>query len=242
MANFSYPTQAYVEQFLNNEFPNFAPFNLNPSTSLFGNLVDYHTTPGIFGTLRGAVIHEAPITGLDIPVLISDDFVPKGIVMIIEQDPLRIPTNIMLRTLSLFFKSHCIVGTPNALHYNVSCYPRTKIYRDIINYILSKHYYVYITDANKLYWPYDSSSTAMSRWLGHTNQQTLLQQEINAINPCTVLLVGNVAQTAFGPFKSSFQNVVDIPHIKARANAWAKYGVIPATNNNILNYIKKRLP
>jgi uracil-DNA glycosylase len=101
---------------------------------------------------------------------------------------------------------------------------------------------VYITDANKLYWPYDSSSTAMSRWLGHINQQTLLQQEINAINPCTVLLVGNVAQTAFTSIKASCHKVVSTPHIKARANAWAKYGVIPATNNNKLNYIKQRLP
>lgn len=241
MATISYPTQKYVEQFLNNEFPTFAPFNLNPSISLLGNLVGNHTNPGVFGILRGAVKPGAQITGLDIPVLISDNFEPKGTVMIIEQDPLRIPNSIILAPLSSYFGSHCIVGTPNALHYNVSCYPHTMIYRNIITHILNKHYYVYITDANKLYWPY-IGSTPMSRWLKNINQQALLQQEINTIKPCTVWLVGNVANTAFTSMKSSSHKVVSTPHIKARANAWAKYGVIPATNINIFNYITQRLP
>lgn len=241
MPMISYPTQTDVEQFLNRTFPSPAPFNLSTSISTIGTIVGAHKAPGVSGTLQGAIVPGAAITGLDIPVLISDNFESKGTVMIIEQDPLRNPNDPLLAPLKSYFPTHAIVGTPNALHYNVSVTPHTNIYRCIVDYILNKHYNVYITDANKLYWPYTAGSNALKRWESNLAQQGLLRTEINIINPVAFLLVGKVAQTAYNSLYLNHPNVIPIPHIKARSSAWAKIGVIPASDANKLHHIKAKL-
>lgn len=243
MPMISYPTQTDVEQFLNRTFPSPAPFNLSTSISTIGTIVGAHKAPGVSGTLQGAIVPGAAITGLDIPVLISDNFEAKGTVMIIEQDPLRNPNDPLLAPLKSYFPTHAIVGTPNALHYNVSVTPHTNIYRCIVDYILNKHYNVYITDANKLYWPYTAGSNALKRWKSNLAKDThaLLQTEILRINPTAIVLVGKAAQITYSSLNLNHSKVIPIPHIKARSSAWAKIGIIPASDANKLHHIKARL-
>ena len=183
------------------------------------------------------------ITGIDIPILVRNNQAEKteGTVMIIEQDPLRNPKDPNLRPFSPF--KNPIIGTPNALHFNPIAYPNSKIYRDIVDYILSKKHDVYLTDANKIYTPYGKNDNPIKRYSHDDQAQRLLDKEISIINPKVILLVGNTAQYAFNNLPSNSISSIAIPHFAARASSWTKqpYSVNPATDQNKYKYVISQL-
>lgn len=120
--------------------------------------------PVSFPTIKG--IPNPVIFGIDIPIFYPADE-PIGTVVLIGQDPLRNPNNIILTNNGHGYintpynspnkPSDVIVGTPFALHlYNnpngiPQSYKFLPMYNDIVDGYLAKGYNVYLTDISKLY-------------------------------------------------------------------------------------------
>jgi len=252
MRQLIYPTQSIVESCVTAIFPEWKLTSdfLNDSINIIGNQPEFHQKPGAYGTIP---VQVNEITGVDIPILISDgnDETGKKTVAIVAQDPLRNPTkDAMLKPFSPFQQP--IVGTPFAFHYNLKniekCYSQTVVYREIICGLLNKGYNVYITDIWKS-WD-KNKTTRKGRWSINNPHFICLINELNTINPYYVILMGNEAQAKFKSkrFKNNLCNhnieLICVPHPSQAANGtWGKMLCNCKCNAKTkANYILKRIP
>lgn len=220
MANILYPTQKIVEKYLPQIFPGLTLGCLSPSIRIIGKIAQYHTTPGKYGILP---VNVQSITGVDIPILVDDNEANNSIVAIIAQDPLRSKTDPMLAPFSPF--NDPIVGTPFAYHYNASFYPRTDVYRRVIDGLLKKGYRVYITDIWKS-WDNDKpKKTRMGKWSNINPHKQCLEEEFTHIKPYKVILMGNEAQNKYESINYPVKPIA-VPHPSNANNGnWTKIGV-----------------
>ena len=146
MVKIFYPTQGIIEGYLQSVYSSLGSGCLNPSISTIGNIAEHHNLPGAYGTL-GVAVNK--LTGIDIPILLEGTNSSKGTIAIVAQDPYRDAKDPMIAHFASI--QNPIVGTPFAYHYNRDEYPKTKVYRIIVDELLNKGYRVYITDAHKTY-------------------------------------------------------------------------------------------
>lgn len=228
-----YPTINNVANYLMGYFK-LTHFPTNSIISTLGTSVG----GGAYYPFNGAVVSGQKITGIDIPVYIDNPGSNK-VIMILEQEPLRKVTDKNLAAFNKLFSTHGIVGMPNALHLPRHSYPNSGIYRDIISLCLNKNYSVYISDVYKIYAP----NLIRSKKSFGNNEQILLIDEINKVNPNKIIVTGADAQSAFSLISGALHKIpctLYVPHLTgARASAWKKFGVSPATNINKLAYISK---
>ncbi len=214
----TFPTQGIVEDCLNKIFSGLPASSLSSSITIFGNIPEYHNAPGAYGTLP---VHVSQITGIDIPILLTnDDKEDKETVVIVAQDPLRSIKDPMLKPFIPFDKS--IVGTPFAFHYELQYYKQTEVYRLIVDGLLKKGYNVYITDIWKCW---DKSKTYRGLWKKGNPHFDCLVEEIDEIKPNYVILMGKQAQNNFKKIKFTYKQpkLICVPHPSAAANgAWVR--------------------
>lgn len=223
MAVMYYPTRKIIEKYLVHMFNGLTTGCLNSSIKIIGKDSDFHKAPRKYGTLP---VNVNTITGVDIPVMVyvNDNEKNKNeTVAIIAQDPLRSKTDEMLAPFGPKFPNP-IVGTPFALHYNSTLYKQTDVYRLIICGLLQKGYNVYVTDI----WKCWEEGGKRGRWNNSNPHFRCLAEEINAINPNYVILMGNQAQSKFN--NKAFQKALGkkptsicVPHPSGAANGtWSK--------------------
>lgn len=250
MRHIIYPTQNIIEGCVMAIFPEWelASDFLNYSINTIGHQPEFHQKPGAYGTIP---VRVDEITGIDIPILISDgnDENGKKTVAIVAQDPLRnVTKDVMLKPFYPFRQP--IVGTPFAFHYNLKnaekCYSQTEVYRKIIRGLLNKGYNVYITDIWK---SWDKNKvTRKKRWGINNPHFICLVNELNMINPDYVILMGNEAQAKFKgkSFKNKLWNhniqEICVPHPSRAANGtWAKI-LCKYNPTTKANYIVENIP
>jgi hypothetical protein len=215
----TFPTQGIVEDCLNKIFPGLPASSLSSSVTFIGNIPEHHNAPGAYGTLP---VHVSQITGIDIPILLTNDDKEdkevKGTVVIVAQDPLRSIKDPMLKPFIPFDKP--IVGTPFAFHYELQYYKQTEVYRLIVDDLLKKGYNVYITDIWKCW---DKDKTYRGRWEKGNPHFDCLVEEIDEIKPDYVILMGKQAQNNFDSIKCTQPTQICVPHPSAAANgAWVR--------------------
>ncbi len=226
MAVIYYPTQIIIEKYLVKMFKGLATGCLKSSIGIIGKDSDFHKTPGKYGTLP---VKVNSITGVDIPVMVYVDDNEKNkneTIAIIAQDPLRNTEDKKLQPFAPNYPNP-IVGTPFALHYDSRCYPQTVVYRKIICELLKKGYNVYATDI----WKSWAKEGKRERWNNSNPHFQCLAEEIDAINPKYVILMGNQAQSKFN--KKAFQKTIKnkptpicVPHPSNAANGtWSEMGI-----------------
>ena len=192
MAPISYPTDSLIVNYLQ-KCPVCNPIvitlnAIQPVESYLGNQTSQHVAKPFashLGILKGAGTGNGR-TGLDLPILLNNpnnDGTFKTI-MIIEEAPLRNRSTPSL-------PNDATVGTPNALHEKQS---NPDIYRRVFNYILRENFNIYITDTYKLW----NSSAPKGKPLMslNPNYQGLLYDEINFIQPMTIVAFGDEAKNA----------------------------------------------
>lgn len=197
MANITYPTINLLDDFLRKVYGYNGPVI---QTEKLGVLTDYYDSdqPGMFETIP---VNVTSITGIDVPILVTNDTEDKAVVAIIAQDPLRSTKDDMLAPFKPF--ANPIVGTPFALHYKQSVYPETEIYRLIIKKILDKGFNVYITDAHKIY-----SSQNAPKQCGK-NEREMLIKEFDVIKPNFIIIFGSEAKKyVSGYITSTYQGKI----------------------------------
>lgn len=205
MATITYPTQTIVEKCLQSIFPGLNLGCLNLSISVFGNVSENHNQPCQYGYLPVSVTNT---TGVDIPIKIVDSLIPQKnkTIAIVARDPLRTKSDLMLKDCDFKFP---IVGTPFAYHYNIKRYPKTKVYRDIINKLLCEGYAVYVTDAHKQYPPQKNVEAT---------EISCLEEELKEIKPQLVVTFGTDARDYLEVINNKHKkfNVVSLPHPSQR--------------------------
>lgn len=228
-----YPTQVIVEKCLQRVFSGLSLGCLSPSVQTLGYVPQFHSNPGMFGTLPVTV---PSITGVDIPILVEDDYPINGTVAIIAQDPLRNPSG-PLTPFNPY--NNPIVGTPFAYHYNSTVYPMTNVYRHVINGLLNRGYRVYITDIWKSWDP--NNMTRIGKWSNKNPHKICLDEELDLIKPDIVVLMGNVAQSKYKIINYAAKKVVSVPHPSNASNGtWAIMGV-SANPQAKANYILSQI-
>lgn len=223
MATMIYPTQVIVEKYLQRIFPGLSLGCLSPSVQKTGYIPGSHSGAGGFGILPVTV---PTITGVDIPILVEDNYPINGTVVIIAQDPLRNASDPMLQPFGPQFPNP-IVGTPFAYHYHPSKAQQTVVYRSVINGLLKKGYRVYVTDVWKC-WD-QNKKTRMGKWSKKNPHYQCLLEELNIVQPDKMLLMGNVAEEKFKTIQSGLNKIINpicVPHpSKANIQSWQEIGI-----------------
>ena len=205
---------------------------------MLGFISEYHTYPGYYGTLDYNISSlKVDIVGVDIPILVEDNNTSNCIIAIVAQDPLRVKTDEMLRSFKPNF-SKPIVGTPFAYHYDCIRYPKTEVYRLVINGLLKKGYKVYVTDIWKSWDNKKTKVTRMGIWSNKNPHKNCLKEEFALIKPCKVILMGSEAQNKYKSINYPVEPI-KVPHpSNANNGSWTTVGTNPQDKANyILNQV-----
>jgi hypothetical protein len=167
-----------------------------------------------------AAYNKATLIGLDVPALVKGKAAKKTI-MIIGIDPLR-----KKRDFPEDVHGKVITGTPYAIHskfYRESA-GRTKVYWDLIKWLLENEYNVYLTDINKFWFSTDGDAKKKYDLKSeYKNNISLLEKECSNINPLYIV--------AFGDFVTSFcenkkirefmkGQIISLPHPSGANRNW----------------------
>ena len=181
MATIEYKTKELLEKFLKVIYNK--NIDLSPYVNSMGNSVGQKDKPVDKCTID--IIKVNSITGIDIPVLVSEKGPNKGNLVIVAQDPLRSKNDKMLKDCDF---EHPIIGTPFALHYNEDVCPQTRVYRKILKALLAEGYSVYLTDAHKIYSQDKKNKTDKKKEI------ELLGLELKEVEPICVITLGSTAK------------------------------------------------
>ena len=194
MQHILYPTRYIVEYFLTKYYR--SSCDLSEIIKTLGCVKEKHDLPNKYGTLSV----RDPNTGIDIPILILDLHSTKGTIAIVAQDPYRSKSDPMLTGFSF---SSPIVGTPFAYHYKEENYPKTKVYRNVINKLLWEGYGVYVTDVHKFY-PNKPKKIVKSPEID------CLKEELEKIEPQLVVTFGTDAKEYVDKVAGEIRDICDL--------------------------------
>lgn len=196
------PTKHTVEDLIKKIFPNKENKLNGPDNKLWERAENFSKDiPDQFGQLDLGI---DKLSGIDIPIILSNDsdYKKRSVVAIVAQDPYR---NAKDKLFDKIDKSKTIIGTPFAFHYKREAYPKTIVYRNIVNSLIDKKYNVYLTDAHKFY---------PNRQV-REEEISCLKNELEVIKPKLVVAFGTDARDYLEEINNSIQNkfvVVPLPH------------------------------
>jgi hypothetical protein len=171
-----------------------------------------------FSSLPNSINNGTTISGIDLPVMLSDNVdAPKKTVLILGQDPLRDPHDLMLPS-GYNAATEVVFGLPYAVQFGKK-YKGVKLYHLMFEDIIRASKSVYLTDAYK-FWIKGGRKTKSVKQLA----VQLLQNEINTVKPDSILLWGKSANAMFTKFHlRTNANIVSMPHPSGAANGeWKK--------------------